>query len=280
MEEPSPYEAGLGIAVEAAGADGVRLRLPYREGNANPGGALHGGVLASLIGIAAERLAKTVIPAGPGVRHQAIDVAIEYLAAAMHEDVLATARVLRSTRDLVFASVELRGADGKAIAAGQVVRRAGAAAPADRVLQRAPAIPAAPDGLPGFVRFFTAAPFMSRLGLEGRAVGDGLARVELPWSADSAGPEGGLHEGAIAALVDSCGAMAAWSLVPLNPKNRASTIALHVSHHAPARPEPVIACAQTLRRTDEIFWNLVAACDPQGRPVATATVSYRIVVPQ
>ena len=44
----SPYAEALGIEIESLDAERALLRLPFREANANPGGALHGGVAASL----------------------------------------------------------------------------------------------------------------------------------------------------------------------------------------------------------------------------------------
>jgi uncharacterized protein (TIGR00369 family) len=91
---------------------------------------------------------------------------------------------------------------------------------------------------------------------------------------------GALHGGAVAALIDTTGAMASWSLVPLDPRNKASTPALHVTHHAPAAGEAVEAEARTLRRTDELFHNTVTVRGAEsGRLVASGTVLYRIVVP-
>ena len=68
--------------------------------------------------------------------------------------------------------------------------------------------------------------------------------------------------------------------MPLDPRNKASTPALHVVHHAPARGEDVWAEAITLRRNDELFANEVTVRGvASGRLVATGSVLYRIVVP-
>ena len=121
---------------------------------------------------------------------------------------------------------------------------------------------------------------MARLGIEGRHAAEGGALTALPWRAENANAGGALHGGAVAALIDTAGAMASWSLVPLDPRNKASTPARHVTHHAAARGETVLAEASTLRRNHELFANEVTVRGAEsGMLVATGTVLYRIVVP-
>lgn len=267
------YAADLGVRVEPAGDGAVRLHVPYREANANPGGALHGGVAASLVAIGGQEAA-----GGGGL---VVDATVHYLAAAIEEDVVADARVLRRGKELAYVAADVATAAGKAIATGLVVWRGGDAGPADRQRLATAAAPPPPDAtLPSFVRFFTAAPFMSRLGIAARQAGDGAARAGLPWQAGNTDAAGALHPGAVAALVDTTGALASWSLVPLDARNKASTPALHVAWHAAARDEGVTAAATVVRRTDELFQSTVTVHgDVSGRLVATGTVTYRIVVP-
>jgi acyl-CoA thioesterase len=276
-----PYADGLGVRVESADGARARLRVPFQDGNSNPGGALHGGVAASVIDVAAGLVGQAGAEDRPGVEHGIVDLAVTYLAAAIHEDIVAEARVLRRGKELAFVEVDVRTDAGKGIARGLVTHRSGEPGGADRQLRRDPAPFPAPHGeLPGFTRFFTTAPFMARLGIEARHAADGTALTSLPWREGNAGAAGALHGGAVAALIDTTGAMASWSLVPLDPRNKASTPALHVTHHAPAGGEAVEAEARTLRRTDELFHNAVTVRGARsGRLVATGTVLYRIVVP-
>lgn len=278
--ERDPYAAGLGIRVEALTASDARLLVPFQEGNSNPGGALHGGVAASTIAIAASLVGRTGIEDRPGLEHGVVDLAVTYLAAAINEDIVADARVLRRGKELAFVEVDVRTDGGKAIARGLVTHRSGEAGPADRQLRRDPEPAPLPGAeLPGFARFFTGAPFMARLGISARLAREGAALVELPWRDGNADVTGALHGGAVAALIDTTGAMASWSLVPLDPRNKASTPAIHVTYHAAARGESVVAEARTLRRNDELFANAVTVRSGSGALVATGTVLYRIVVP-
>lgn len=274
------YAGELGAVVEAVDAERSRVRVPFRDANSNPGGALHGGVAASLVDVAASLVGRAGADGGD-VAHAVVDCSVSYLAAAINEDVVGEARVLRRGKELCFVEVDVRTDAGKPIARGLATHRSAPPGDADRQLLRDPDDGLAPsEALPGFVRFFTAAPFMARLGIRGLRAEDGTAAAALPWSAAHTDVTGGLHGGAVAALIDTTGAMASWSLVPLDPRNKASTPALHVTHHSPAYDEDVVADAITLRRADELFTNQVTVRGAtSGRLIATGTVLYRIVVP-
>jgi uncharacterized protein (TIGR00369 family) len=276
-----PYADALGAVIESVDAERAIVRVPFQSGNSNPGGALHGGVAASVIDVAAALVGRAETEDRPGLEHAVVDVAVAYLAAAINEDIAAEARLLRRGKELAFIEVDVRTEAGKAIARGLVTHRSGESGEPDRQLVREPEPSLRPDGaLPGFVRFFTAAPFMARLGIEAHLAADGTALTALPWREANSGVNGALHEGAVAALIDTTGAMASWSLVPLDPRNKASTPALHVTHHTPAYDESVLAEATTLRRNDELFANEVTVRGADsGLLVATGTVLYRIVVP-
>jgi len=275
-----PYVDGLGVRVETADESRARLRVPFQDGNSNPGGALHGGVAASVIDVAAALVGRAGVEERPGLEHAVVDLAVTYLAAAINEDIVAEARVLRRGKELAFVEVDVRTDAGKAIARGLVTHRSGEPGAADRQLRRDPPPFATPHGeLPGFTRIFTSAPFMARLGIAARHAGDGLALVSLPWRGGNADAGGALHGGAVAALIDTTGAMASWSGVGIDLRYKASTVGIHVAFHGPA-PGDLVAEARTWRRNDEIFLNQVVASEAaSGRVVATGAVTYRIVVP-
>jgi uncharacterized protein (TIGR00369 family) len=178
--------------------------------------------------------------------------------------------------------VDVRTEAGKPIARGLSARRLAPVTPGDRLIAgRESMRPASATDVPRFTKIFTAAPFMARLGLEVLRVEPGEAVVRLPWTDANADHDGAAHEGALAALADTTGAMASWSLVPLDPRNKASTPVVQAAFHGPVRGEAVVACARTVARRDEIFTNAVTvAAESSGTVVATATVTYRIVVPR
>jgi uncharacterized protein (TIGR00369 family) len=106
----------------------------------------------------------------------------------------------------------------------------------------------------------------------------GRAMIEMPLHDGNAGENGVVHEGAIAALLDTAGAMASWSVTGVDLRYKASTPAIHLSFHAAARGEGVVAHARTLSRADESFLNAVTVYGAtSGRAIASGSVTYRIV---
>ena len=175
----------------------------------------------------------------------------------------------------------MRNDGGKPIAKGLVTHRALDRPPAGAERQRMThASPTAAGGeVPKLARAIVSVPFMASLGLAITHMQDGRALVHMPLTPDKTDHDGAIHEGALAALLDTTGAMASWSIAGLDLRYKASTVGIHVSYHAPARDE-VAAEARTWRRNDEIFLNQVTVSERgSGRVVATGTVTYRIVVP-
>ena len=280
--EAIPYCAALGVRVDAVEADRVRLHLPYRDENSNPGRALHGGVSASLIDIAGALAAWTGIDDRPGLETSTLDLSVNYLAAAIGEDVVATAEVLRRGKEIVYSQVDVRTEAGKRIAVGLVTYRAfdAAANPAAAERQRSATESggAAGDKIRG-ADLFVRAPFIGRLGMTVEAAHEGESVLSMPFRAELGDGRGAMHEGALAALMDTTGALASWSLTGLDLRFKASTVGLHANFHAAAHGEDVVAHARTLRRNNEIFLNQVAVSGVgDGSVVAAGTVTYRIVV--
>jgi uncharacterized protein (TIGR00369 family) len=121
--------------------------------------------------------------------------------------------------------------------------------------------------------------FIARLGMAVDGAQDGAAVVRLPFTSENVGYDDAVHEGALAALIDTTAALASWSLVGLNLQYKASTVGIHVTYHAPLTREDGVARAFTLRRNNEIFLNEVTVSGAtSGNTVATGTVTYRIVV--
>ena len=282
--ESMPYNHRLGVRVEAGSADAVRIRVPYKDENSNPGRALHGGVPASAIDIAGTLAAWAGLEDRPGLRSGTLDLSVDYLAAAIGEDIVAEARVLRRGKEIVYADVEVANDAGKMIAKGLVTHRAidPAAHPGweARQLVRSPDLPSeAPADVPPLARALLSVPFMARLGMVIDRMADGTATIRMPFRDDNADGEGAVHEGALAALLDTTGAMASWSIVGLDLRHKASTVGIHLSYPGRAVREEVSGYGRTLRRDNEIFLNTVTVVGrSSGQIVATGSVTYRIVV--
>jgi uncharacterized protein (TIGR00369 family) len=284
--ERAPYLVRLGVAVESIAPDRVVVRVPYKDENSNPGRALHGGVAASTIDVAGVLAAWSGLAAERAFEGGTLDLAVNYLAAAIGEDIVAEARVLRRGKEIVYSDVDVRNDAGKAIAKGLVTYRAverGQVRAGEERQRRARAeAPATETGgeVPKLARAIVSVPFMASLGLAIMHMKDGRAVLRMPFTTDKADHGGVIHEGALAALVDTTGAMASWSLAGLDLRYKASTVGIHVSYHVPAEGDDVVAEGRTWRRNDEIFLNQVTVSGATSRTVvATGAVTYRIVVP-
>jgi uncharacterized protein (TIGR00369 family) len=281
--ERAPYNARLGLRVEAIEPDRVRARISYKDENSNPGKALHGGVPASTINIAGVLAAWTGFSNGAPLETGTLDLSVNYLAAAVGEDIVATAEVLRRGKEIVYSEVDVRNDAGKRIAKGLVTYRSfdprsDAVAGERQRTATAPAAPSAGD-VPPMARALTAVPFMARLGLSIESMRDGISLLHMPFAPENADHGDTVHEGALAALIDTAGAMASWSIVGLNLRHKASTVGIHVNYHALATREDVVAVGRTLRRNNEIFLNEVTVSGREsGTVIATGSVTYRIVV--
>lgn len=273
-----PYHAHLGMVVDAIDAQSVRLRIPFADANANPGRALHGGVYASAIDAAAALLARGREP-DPSLECRTLDLTVSYLAAAIGCEVLVEGRLLRRGKELAFAEVAVRDGEGRELARGLVTVRVAPPAGDERVLDDVPASDLVPGEVPEVARAIQAGPFMAARGMSITLMHAGRAIVEMPFL-DANADEGGIvHEGAIAALLDTAGAMASWSLTGVDLRYKASTPAIHLGFHAPVpRGEGAVAHARTLSRAGESFLNAVTVyAAGSGRALASGSVTYRIV---
>jgi uncharacterized protein (TIGR00369 family) len=142
----------------------------------------------------------------------------------------------------------------------------------------AAALPAAGEKVKG-ANGFVMAPFIGRLGMTVDRAHGGEAVLTMPFKPENSDGGGAVHEGALAALIDTTGALASWSITGLDMRFKASTVGIHANFYAAARGEAVTAHARTLRRNNEIFLNqVVLSGRDSGVVVASGSVSYRIVV--
>lgn len=92
---------------------------------------------------------------------------------------------------------------------------------------------------------FSKQAFMSNLGAELTAVGEGVVEIRLPFSPTLTQQDGYLHAGAITAVLDSACGYAALSVAPDN--HEVLTVEFKVNLLAPAASEVFIARAQVKR---------------------------------
>jgi uncharacterized protein (TIGR00369 family) len=117
MADP-PFHDVLRPEAVSVDEDGtVKVRLPFRSefcrGRESP--FYHGGVIASLVDIAAH----SAIAVHVSRTVPTIDLRIDYLRAAPKGDLLATGKILVVGRSIGRADVEVRSAEGKVVAVGR-----------------------------------------------------------------------------------------------------------------------------------------------------------------
>jgi uncharacterized protein (TIGR00369 family) len=272
--EKSPYSAALGVQLESLTEGAARLRLPFAEVNTNPGNVLHGGCAASLAAVGAHAVTRATLGEESGPWNSPA-LQVNYLAAAQEQDVIAEARLLRRGKTLCFVEVDVATEDGKSIAHATAVTRA-------RFGDDPATLPisAGDDGAadPGAMGpHLGRVPFIGRRGIVAEHMTGGTSRLVMPFIGDNADENGGVHEGAVLALLDTTGAMASWARTGHGPY-RASTPSIQAQILAPAPKQDLIAYGRNVQQDGEILWSDVEiASAVDARIYARGTVIYRIL---
>jgi uncharacterized protein (TIGR00369 family) len=270
----SGYTAALGVALESIDGESALLRLPFAEQNSNPGKALHGGCAASLAVTGAHAVTRAALGAESGPWHTAA-LQVNYLAAAIDEDVHARAVLLRRGKEMCFVEVDVAREDGKPIAHATAAVRARFGAPPAQVYVSAGDRGQSEPGRmgPGVGKM----PFTAARGLHVEHMTGGTSRIAMPARDANADASGGTHEGAVLALLDTTGAMAAWATTGVGPY-KASTPALQAQILTPPEGVDLVAYGRCVQRDSELLWSEVEVTSAADRRVfARGTVVYRIV---
>ena len=121
-------------------------------------------------------------------------------------------------------------------------------------------------------------PYMAYLGMEFVEGAEGYCKVRLRFQKENTTAADALHGGAIASLIDTTGAMAAWTTAELgSPRYFGSTVGVNVNYLSGAIGEDVFAEGRILKRGKEIIYTDVRVTNEAGKLLAQGTVVYRIV---
>lgn len=126
--------------------------------------------------------------------------------------------------------------------------------------------------------FIEALPHAKALGLQMEDIGDGTARISMPYDKRLIGdPETGvLHGGAVSTLMDTCGGAA----VMAHPAalGGTATLDLRIDYMRPAKPGDTITATATCYQVTRsvAFVRAVAVDGNADRPVATATGAFTV----
>ena len=121
-------------------------------------------------------------------------------------------------------------------------------------------------------------PYMAHLGMEYVEGAEGYCKVRLKYQAENSTAAEALHGGAIASLIDTTGAMAAWTTAELgSPRYFGSTVGINVNYLAAVIGQDCFAEGRVLKRGKEIIYNEVTVKNAEGKLCAQGTVVYRII---
>lgn len=120
-------------------------------------------------------------------------------------------------------------------------------------------------------------PFIASLGLVFEEVSPDLAIVRLPFRHDLTNDGTYYHGGVIASVIDTCGALAAWSNHDFDKGMRASTVSMSLQYVGACKKSDLICRAAAVKRGKELIFTEITATDSEGAVVAHALQTYRIV---
>ena len=272
--EKSSYSAALGVELATLKEDGARLVLPYIDANSNPGKALHGGCAASLGAIGAQAVTRAVLGEASGPWHT-FSLQVNYLAAAIGETVVADAVLLRRGKELCFVEVDVHTEDGKPIAHVTSGVRGCSGQTASELYTSAGDHGESDPGTMG--PHIGQVPFIGNRGISVEHMAGGTSRLVMPWKDGNGDSDGGVHEGAALALLDTAGAMASWAETGPG-RYKASTPSIQAQILAPPPQADLVAYGTCRQRDRELLWSDVeVAALESGRVCARGTVIYRII---
>lgn len=112
----SDFARWMGNEIVSFGEGECEMRLPLRPHHLNPGGIVHGGVIASLIDSAIGLALRTRL--GPGSRHVTLHLDVQYLAMVREGTLTARGVAVHSGARTGFGEANMTDQDGRLIAKG------------------------------------------------------------------------------------------------------------------------------------------------------------------
>jgi uncharacterized protein (TIGR00369 family) len=133
-------------------------------------------------------------------------------------------------------------------------------------LQRRAAIPAV----------FAQTPFLAWLGLEVTRYEPDDVTTRLPFRHELSNDGSTYHGGVVGAVIDTTGALAAWSNHDFDRGLRAATVSMALQYVGASAQSDLLCHAQTVRRARELIFSEITASDSSGRVLAHGVQTYRI----
>ena len=279
----SPFLKRLGLEASFAQDDeggelAARVHLPYATENTNRGETIHGGVLAS-VATASGALASALTEQSENARVDITYLSLCFLRAVRHADVRARARVLGRGRDIAFVGVDLigEGDDSELFCVAQAVYSFSDSTDTEASGRNSADLDPIEDRAVNLWKGGTVivgSPFLEHTQME--ISEDANQSAVLMRRSGNVGTDGELDCGAIAALADTCGALATYRQDGVGSDTRGATTNLAVTFlERPAGD--VLAIADPIGQGGRMFSTTVKLRSVDtGRVCAEASMNYRV----
>jgi uncharacterized protein (TIGR00369 family) len=123
---------------------------------------------------------------------------------------------------------------------------------------------------------FAKTPFLSWLGLVVERYEPDDVATRLPFRVELSNDGSTYHGGVVGAVIDTTGALAAWSNHDFDRGVRASTVSMALQYVAGSSGGDLLCAAHTVRRARELVFTEITATDESGRMLAHGVQTYRI----
>jgi uncharacterized protein (TIGR00369 family) len=123
---------------------------------------------------------------------------------------------------------------------------------------------------------FAQTPFVAWLGLEVERYEPDDVATRLPFRVELSNDGSTYHGGVVGAVIDTTGALAAWSNHDFERGTRASTVSMALQYVAAGKGGDLLCEARTVRRVRELIFTEITASDESGRVLAHGLQTYRI----
>ena len=129
----------------------------------------------------------------------------------------------------------------------------------------------------GVRRLMFETPYIKNMGMVPEEWNEDGVRIRMPFDAKLSNDGRVFHGGAIASLMDTAGAAAVWAGHDFDKGMKAATVNMAINYLGAAYEQDLIAEAACVKRGKELAFSEIRISDPDGKPVATGTLVYRIV---
>jgi uncharacterized protein (TIGR00369 family) len=123
----------------------------------------------------------------------------------------------------------------------------------------------------------TKTPYIASLGIVVERWSPDGVTLRMPFDPELTNDGAVYHGGAVASLMDTTGAAAVWAGHDFDKGTRAATVSMTINYTGAAGSADLLAHAVCVKRGRELSFSEIRVHDPDGKPVATGTLVYRIV---